>query len=1002
MNQSKNDLIPKIPRAEFLQKLQPAAGLIFFAFIYWLAVRSGLLLVAKPEGIASIWPASGLALAALLIRPKREWRKLLAVIFVVNTLGNWGGGNSLPVSLGFALANILEPFLAAWVLIYFFKSGISFGRAVEIFGLIGVAVLCNGLTALLGAAVPVLAFGSSFFKTWLIWWIADGLGMILIAPLIITWASRPARKKPVSPVRVAEIILLFSLFTIYAWLLFGPFTVAEGPLLRNYLLFPFLIWLGFRFPLRNMTGALTLLAVIAIWNTMRGFGIFGFADQSPTLRLVSVQILLAVVGLTGLLISTIISSRRRLDLLMQSSLDLSQFSASHTLDEVLQRSLDEAESLTHSQIGFIHFLEPDQKTLHLQMWSSNTLRNMCTAGGKGNHYPVDQAGVWVDCISAGGPIMHNDFPNLPHRKGLPAGHAPILRELVVPIIRNDLIVMLMGMGNKDCDYYIQDVEILTQLANLTWDIARRKQAEDALRNSQSLLAESEKIGRVGGWEFNIETQVQTWTAEVYRLHEVDLDYKPTVENGVDFYTPPSRPVIQQALGRAIEHGESFDLELEILTAKNNLRWVHAIGKADLEHRRVFGFFQDITDRKQHEELIRNYAGHLEQRVEERTIELVRANRIKDEFLAMMGHELRTPLNSILGFSQLLLENVRGPLSAKQEDAVQWIQSSGRHLLGLINDILDMTRIESGQLELHPESMYVENSCQSSLGVIKPMALKKSITVNYSCPVFTRIQADPRLLKQILINLLNNAVKFTPRNGSVGLIVETDGQAGLMHFSVTDSGIGISPEDLPKLFQTFVQLDSKLSRQYEGTGLGLVLVKKMVEMHGGSIAVKSEVGTGSVFTFSLPWDPNLEGSAQLWETGLTGEGIATSLPADILYGRKLLIADDDEASVLLIGDYLRDFGYQVSVAVDGREVMTRVEQVLPELILMDIQLPYANGIDLTRQLRDDPRFASIPIIALTAFAMRGDRQRFLDSGMDEYLSKPVNLRELKKLIESKLH
>ena len=231
---------------------------------------------------------------------------------------------------------------------------------------------------------------------------------------------------------------------------------------------------------------------------------------------------------------------------------------------------------------------------------------------------------------------------------------------------------------------------------------------------------------------------------------------------------------------------------------------------------------------------------------------------------------------------------------------------------------------------------------------------------------------------------------------MNLEVTANPAAKQLRFAITDTGIGISAEDLPKLFKPFVQLDSKLARQYEGTGLGLVLVKKMVEMQGGTVDVQSEPGMGSTFSFVLPWEPLQEIPAPTPE--LESQMVRTTLKTHA----KLLIADDDEVTVMLINDYLEEFGYQISVADDGREVLPKVEEAQPDLILMDIQMPYANGLDLTRRLKADPRYARIPIIGLTAFAMASDKERCLEAGMNDYLSKPINLKELRSLIESLLN
>ncbi len=296
-----------------------------------------------------------------------------------------------------------------------------------------------------------------------------------------------------------------------------------------------------------------------------------------------------------------ITERERLRVVLESRVRLSEYALGHSLDELLTRTLDEAELLTGSTIGFFHFVAADQKTLLLQAWSTNTLRNMCAAEGKGRHYEADKAGVWVDALRERRPMIHNDYASLAQRKGLPPGHAPVVRELVVPILRNQQVVALLGVGNKPGDYGPEDLKRVSGIASLAWDIVSIKQGEEALKKSRHLLAETEKVGKVGGWEFDIETGKQTWTEEVYHIHELDLTYDPTVEKGINFYTPASRPNIEWAVKGAIERGEPFDLELEITTAKGNHRSVKIIGKADLEHHRVYGFFQDITERKQAEE-----------------------------------------------------------------------------------------------------------------------------------------------------------------------------------------------------------------------------------------------------------------------------------------------------------------------------------------------------------------------------------------------------------------
>ncbi len=409
-----------------------------------------------------------------------------------------------------------------------------------------------------------------------------------------------------------------------------------------------------------------------------------------------------------------------------------------------------------------------------------------------------------------------------------------------------------------------------------------------------------------------------------------------------------------------------------------------------------------------EQLERQIA-ELEQRVAERTTalslanaELARAVRAKDEFLAAMSHELRTPLNSIIGLSEALQEDVYGPLNDRQLRSIAIIEESGRHLLALINDILDISKIEVGKLELTTGPVAIEPVCQASLGIVRQMARKKRQTLSLTLDERVQaIQADARRLKQILVNLLDNAVKFTPEGGAIGLEVQADEEREAVHFTVWDTGIGISPENMGRLFKPFVQLDSRLSREYSGTGLGLVLVQRMAELHGGSVTVESEVGKGSCFTVSLPWrlvrtEAVEERAGEAMEeemeppTGMAGPS-----------GIRILLAEDNEDNIYLISDYLKHRGYQVIVARDGAEAVERALETRPHLILMDIQMPRVDGLEAIRRIRLHQELIEVPIIALTALVMPGDRERCLEAGANDYLSKPVGLKGLVHIIEKHL-
>ncbi len=399
---------------------------------------------------------------------------------------------------------------------------------------------------------------------------------------------------------------------------------------------------------------------------------------------------------------------------------------------------------------------------------------------------------------------------------------------------------------------------------------------------------------------------------------------------------------------------------------------------------------------------------LEQRVADRTAELSMANaelsrvmRSKDDFLSAMSHELRTPLNAILGLSESLAEGVYGDMNTKQVKSINTIAESGHHLLALINDLLDIAKIGAGKMELELTKANVEDVCQASLRFVMEQAQKQKINLKLVMDnQSVMLTADERRLKQILVNLLSNAVKFTPDGGSVTLETKCDLESESLMFSVRDTGIGIATEDLKRLFSPFTQLDSKLSRQYAGTGLGLTLVMKLVELHGGSVAVESEIGKGSCFTVRIPCkgldtlnQHNPSGTISLTEI-TSAETLPSNTPL-------ILVADDNEINLMTVTDYLRANKLRVIQARDGLEAVKMVREHIPSLVLMDIQMPLMDGLDAIAHLRADDKHTDMPIIALTSRAMVGDRERCIAVGANDYLSKPVNMKQLVKTIRAHL-
>ncbi len=551
----------------------------------------------------------------------------------------------------------------------------------------------------------------------------------------------------------------------------------------------------------------------------------------------------------------------------------------------------------------------------------------------------------------------------------------------------------------------------TRLFGITMDISDRKAMQEALKLSEersraTLLALPDLVFRV-----NCEGKY------------LDFLASPDVGNLVE----PDQ-VIGKKLGDClpIEIWErEFDAIKKALDTKCVQSYEQEIminGSLHFEELRVAPcgndevvfFIRDISDRKR-----------AEIQLQKTNEELIRATRLKDEFLANMSHELRTPLNAVLGMSEALQDGVFGSLNDKQIGALETVERSGTHLLSLINDILDVAKIESGQIELDRTSTSIEQLCQTSLAFVKQLAYQKHIEIKVQIPVdLPNLILDERRIRQVLINLLNNAVKFTPDGGSISLEVSFQNifkglpftellpetilapdsdysqRENYLQIAVIDTGIGISPENITRLFKPFVQIDGALNRQYMGTGLGLAIVKQIVELHGGKVGAISKIGEGSCFTIALPIPIPIDSETSM--NSLSNPQLKLNhkeqpKPKSPL----ILLVQDNEANIGSMSSYLEAKGYRLILARNGQDVISLTKSNNPDVILVDIQMSSIDGIEVTKQIRRNHALESIPIIALTDLSTASDRQKCLASGANKYLAKPVKLKQLTDTIQNLL-
>jgi len=357
------------------------------------------------------------------------------------------------------------------------------------------------------------------------------------------------------------------------------------------------------------------------------------------------------------------------------------------------------------------------------------------------------------------------------------------------------------------------------------------------------------------------------------------------------------------------------------------------------------------------------------------------SRLKSEFLANMSHELRTPLNAILGFSEILKDNLVELAPAQRQECLENIYASGKHLLELVNDVLDLSKIEAGRMELSYDDFYVANAIREVHNVIRSLSERRDIDFKVDVDDEIEIRADKSKFKQVLYNLLSNAIKFTDQGGKVWLDARLDGE--WVEVDVGDTGVGIPKDQQERIFSEFYQVESRQSREVEGTGLGLSLTKRLVELHGGTISVSSEAGKGAIFTVRIPH-----------------QGISV----DDQPRNRILLVEDNPINRELAIMVLSGSGYQVDVAVDGEEGLHKARSSIYDLVLMDIKLPGIDGLTVTRMLKADPQTSGLPIIALTANAMKGDEKAAIAAGCEGYITKPIEVgtfvQQISGILEAK--
>lgn len=614
-----------------------------------------------------------------------------------------------------------------------------------------------------------------------------------------------------------------------------------------------------------------------------------------------------------------------------------------------------------------------------------------------------------------------------------------------PSVVNEMVMQLTGHGHWMGEMVAtrQDGEEFTASlsANVTVDnngqpvslmasfidVSQEKAIKEELQRNQETLAKAQEIAHIGSWDWDIHTGELKWSDEIYRIFGQEPNAFPaTYEAFVETIHPDDRQYVIDAVNNSVEQVDHpYSVEHRVVRPNGEQRIVHEQGLVYRDNKgnamRMIGAVLDITEQKQAETEILNLNKELENRVSKRTTELQeslkllskeneerkcaelslveakeeaeRANQLKSEFLGRMSHELRTPMNAILGFSQLLeTEN----LSESQADSVKEISLAGNHLLGLINEVLDLSSIEAGKFNLEFENCVLNDLVMDCVTMVQPMAMDKNILIDNRIETSENmlLHVDPLRFKEVLVNLLGNAVKYNSTNGHI-IINSQIVNKGAIRINVIDDGPGMTIEQQALVFEPFNRLGAEYS-DIEGTGIGLTIAKKLISLMHGQIGVQSIHGQGSTFWIEY----SLMEGARAAETTGKQQGVAAM--ANPIFKQSVLYVEDNPANLRLVQRVFERLKNVVLYSAPNAELgIELAKSKQPDLILLDINLPGMNGYEALSRLRNLEATSRIPVIAVSAAAMPRDIERGHAAGFRRYITKPIQIVDLIEAIKGEL-
>jgi PAS domain S-box-containing protein len=960
------------------------------AVAYIGSARLGFQVAYVAEQVTTVWAPTGIALAALLLWGRQLWPAIWLGAF----LANLGTEAPLWTAAGVATGNTLEAVVAVSLLRRVPGFDVSFRRVRDVVAFIVVGALFSttisatvGVTTLCAGAVqPWARFG----ELWSDWWLGDALGALVIAPVLLTVARTAkgwTRRESI------ETVLLVLATVATTQLVFSqPFAPATGSHPLEFVIFPFVIAAAVR--LHPAATALVVLGAssVTIWNTVRGAGPFAGAEVHRSLILL--QTFMGVLAGTGLLLAAAMSERKTSE---------RRRAAAYAVGE----ALESAENLTHAApailegicenldwpVAALWLVDRDAK--RLQCVEVRTGRSAATADfaqtSKETFFPsgVGLPGrvwatgkpAWIEDV-----VRDSNFP-----RAAAARQAGVHVAFAFPICLDDEVLGVVECFHRTV--LTVDVDLLRTMSTVGNQLGQfigRKRVETAVlagqRQTRAILETA--LDAIIGMDH------QGTITDFNAAAERTFGYAARDAIGrdlADLMIPRKlREQHRQGLRRYLSSGEGPFIDRRIETTGHHADGHEfpvevSITRVSHDPPSFTGFVRDLTSRAQAE---RDRELLLERELKARR-EAEAANRAKDEFLATLSHELRTPLNAIVGWTRMLLDGTLDEQSARK--ALHVIDRNAHLQTQLVADILDVSRIITGGLRLNLRPVDLASVVGAALDAVRPAADAKKVRLHSRLAASVRIyEGDSERLQQVVWNLLANAVKFTPAGGSVDIDL-LDGADGGVIIRVRDDGAGIDAAFLPHVFERFRQADGSVSRQHGGLGLGLAIVRHLVELHGGTVRAESAgPGQGSTFTVELPRADRDRVREVLAERRPGAGGRSRREHAVSLDRCRILLVDDDEDARQLTATILRTAGAEVRTASSVDEALRELEASPADVLLADLGMPGADGYDLIREVRrrSAPTDQYLPAAAITAYAGTYDRARALDAGFDDHISKPI--------------